>query len=77
LKIGSPRLDFPDWAQTRRLVRAEEEVWTEERKLLVLELELEPEPVLWPAQVPEVQGGLPWSGQARRRCGIGRHRPFL
>jgi hypothetical protein len=47
LKIGSPRLDFPDWAQTRRLVRAEEEVWTEERKPLVLELEL----VLWPAQV--------------------------
>jgi hypothetical protein len=51
----------------------EEEVWTEERKPLVLEQEL----VLWPARVPEVQWGLPWSGQARRRRGIERHRPFL
>ena len=73
LKIGSPRLDFPDWEQTRRLGRVEEEVWSEERKPLVPEQELVP----WPARVQEVQRGPPWSGQARRRCGIERHRPFL
>jgi hypothetical protein len=73
LKIGSPRLDFPDWEQTRRLGRVEEEAWTEERRPLVPEQKL----VLWPVRVPEVQRGLQWSGQARRRCGIERHRPFL
>jgi len=73
LKIGSPRLDFPDWEQIRRQGPVEEEVWTEERKPLAPAQE----PVLWPVRVPEVQRVLPWSEQARRRCGIERHRPFL
>ena len=73
MKIGLPQQDFPDWELTRRLGSEWERVWMEERKPLVPEQEL----VLWPVRVPEVQRELPWSGRARRRCGIERYRPFL